>query len=286
MGFMIALLAAAAQDVGAVTLRWKAEAPRGFKVSLKQVGAQEVDASGLAEWAAEAAKAWGAPEEAKREIPGKLKEFLGSLKLPDEFNMTMIVGPAVKERIPVKVVQNATPIPAGPSPLEKVLKEMEGTVQLRGEIDPSGAVLSWWLQDPQKNLLALLAELPARPVKPGDQWSLRVNLVTMGHGFIPSLAERVNVAKLAEIREGEKGERIAVLDILLSDRLEGVLGDKPISFAMSYAARAEFSETRGGWIRVAGRMRTRATGMMNTDTAQEFAIEPLPSVPEALLKLR
>jgi hypothetical protein len=283
MGFMIALLAMSAQEV---TLRWKAEAPLGFKVSLKQVGAKEVDASGLAEWAAETAKARGAPEEAKREIPGKLKEFLGSLKLPDEFNMTMIVGPAVKGRIPVKVVQNATPIPAGPSPLEKALKEMEGTVQLRGEIDPSGAILSWWLQDPQKNLLAMLSELPARPVKPGDQWSLRVNLVTMGHGFIPSLAERVNVARLAEVREGEKGERIAVLDLLLSDRLEGELGDKPITFSLSYAARAEFSVTRGAWIRVAGRMRTRATGMMNTDAAQELAIEPLSSVPEALLKLR
>lgn len=292
--FLLAAGSPARQDTGPVSLRWKVtDAPRAYKASLKaSASAVELDVPALARQSKELAKKLGVPGDVPPEFPDKAKEFFASLKLPDQFALTLLLVPAADQRISVKLIQNKSPLPAGDSPLEKMLKEMEGTVQLRGEIDASGAIASWWLQSQQKNLLALLCQLPPKAVKPGDAWALDVNLVQMGPGFIAEKAERTNLVRLAEIRKGDDGELLARLEYLLSESVEGefamVPGQKgqPSSMVFSFVGKAEFSITKGGWRSLVGRLQTKATGVMKSDASQDLALEPLPAVPEELLKLR
>ncbi len=282
LAWLAAALLAAPQEP--VTLRWKADAPQAYKASLKSgAGKLEFDVAAVARQFS---------MKAPPDLGEKMREFLGDLKLPDEFGMTLLLVPAPEKLLSVKLVQNKTPLPAGDSPLEKLLKEMEGTVQLRGEVDDSGAVTSWWLQNNQKNLVALLCELPRNPVKPGDRWSLGVNLVQMGHGFVAEKAERSNLVRLAGVRKAEDGDVVASLEYLLSESVEGefvrVPGQKgePSTMAMNVAGKAEFSVTKGAWRSFVLRMTTKATGLTKSDLSQDLALERLPAVPAELLKLR
>jgi hypothetical protein len=291
---LLALLTASAlpaQEAAPVLLRWKVgDAPIAYKAALRN-GSVDVDVEALAKEFRAVAEGFGAKGGKLDELPAAMKDFFKSFKLPEEFAMTMILAPTAPERTGFKLVQNKSPLPAGDGPLEKLLKEMEGTVQLRGEIDPSGAVTSWWLQTHQKNLVALLCQLPRDPVKPGDRWSIDVNFVTMGPGFVPSKAERANVVRLAGVRKEADGELVASLEYALSESVEGEFAvpgrpPTPTTLSMSFFGKAEFSVTRGAWKSYVGKLRTKGTGMMTTDASQDLALERLPQVPEELLKLR
>ncbi len=284
-----------------IRLRWVVAEGKAiaFRAAMQQVHPSneefiKFDWEMLLDWARDAGPkvAPGPVPEVPREFPKELKEFFSGIKMPKEFSMTAVLKGLPNERISVKLIMDKGSAPqSGVEELNKFLKSMEGTVQLRGEINDAGGIESFYLQQNQKNLLALLCELPSHPVKVGDSWSLHVYLITMGQGFIAEKAERTNRVHLVGLARSPQGELVATLDYVLVESVKGKfqmpLADKatPTTMAMSYLARGEFSVTKGAWKKLSGRMSTRSTGFMSASAQQHFALQPLATVPEELLKL-
>ncbi len=158
---------------------------------------------------------------------------------------------------------------------------MTGVV-LRGSVNTNGTLHSFWLKSGQKNLVALLFELPDGPVKAGDTWTLsNVNFVGNDQNFICLEAEKRNIVRLTEIQEVD-GELIAIIDY---DIREYVLGDfqAPVFFGeggdpskttmeFSFQARAEFSIDQGKWLSYNGLLALESSGVMNSNSKQQFAL--------------
>lgn len=63
------------------------------------------------------------------------------------------------------------------------MAKMNGNVVLRGKVSPEGEVLSFYYKRAQNNLISMLFELPAKPAKVGDEWNLKVDMITMDQNF-------------------------------------------------------------------------------------------------------
>lgn len=63
------------------------------------------------------------------------------------------------------------------------IANMNGNVFLRGKISPEGELLSFYYKRAQNNLTSILFELPTKPVKIGDEWSLKVDMISMDQNF-------------------------------------------------------------------------------------------------------
>jgi len=271
-----------------VLLRWKV--PEGKAIAFKSfMGPVDPKKDGVLKFnIGKLAEGLGLPAEARE------KTF--ALRLPKSASMVSILRGLPNRRLSVKMIvtQVAVPPPSG-SKMEDLMadmmRRMQGTVQLRGEITDAGEVSSFYLQSRQKNLLAMLFQLPKERVKVGDSWQLDVNLLEMGHGFICEKASRTNRATLVSLSDTEDGDTLAAIDYCIAESVEGKfmmpMSDKtqPCSMATSFVGRGEFLAKRGTWKRLAARMRTKATGMMSSDADQHMGLEPLAKVPAKLLKL-
>lgn len=175
--------------------------------------------------------------------------------------------------------------------MKEMMKKMEGTVQLRAEIDDAGAITSFYLEQRQKNFVAMFFELPKKSVKPGDTWSLDINFVAMGAGFICEKAARTNQVKLVSLTDTPDGDTLASMDYCIAESVKGKLkvpmgeGSRPVAMDMAFVGRGEFLVNKGTWRRLAGQMRIDSTGVMTTSQNQNVMMEPMEEVPKELLEL-
>jgi hypothetical protein len=230
-----------------------------------------------------------------KELPPGIRDKL-IIKMPKEYSMTSILKPLPNGNISAKIIMGKASMPeASDSEMEKamieMIKKMEGTVQLRGEITDSGKISSFYLEPKQKNLLALFFELPQTPVKVGDIWSLDVNLLSMGAGFICKKANRVNHVRLVSLSDAKDGDIIASMDYVIAESVKGKFmvpfsdQAEPTSLSMTFVGRGDFLVKKGVWKKFTGRMQIEQTGMMSSDVQQHFAMELMDKVPGKFLKL-
>ncbi len=228
-------------------------------------------------------------------MPEEMKQFIQ--KLPSGFALTTVLQPAEQGRLSVKMAAGDIQMPAGgdddakSKELEEKLKKMLSGVQLRAEITDSGAVASWWTEQKQANLVALFLELPDRPVKPGDTWSIGVRFLSMGNGFVCKKANRVNRVHLASTAAlGD--DRVATFEYVLSESVEGEFIHPmtkdviPTTMRMSFVGTGEFLVRAGRWSRFSGRLSYKATGVQTGESEQNCALIPLDKVPPELLNLK
>ncbi len=295
---LVVILAANAggQEAGArgpVLLRWKVppEEVLAFRTSMSPVDPSKenvirFDLESLAQG---------------EDLPAEAKGAIDELRLPTVSSMTSLLRKLPSGNLSVKMTVGkvTTPTEAGSEQDEwmaEMMKKMEGTVQLRGEITDSGEVASFYMESKQKNLLAVFFELPKEPVKVGDTWSLDVNFVAMGHGFICDEASRTNRVKLTRLTKTEDGDVVASLHYLIAESVKGRITDPfaeegqapsgmPTSMSMSFVGRGEFLVNKGTWKQLVGRMTMKGTGMMSADVQQHVAMEPMASAPKELLSL-
>jgi len=159
----------------------------------------------------------------------------------------------------------------------ELMKMMTDEVMLRGAIYDNGSIQSFYVQNDQKNLIAMFFELPNRQIKIGDSWSLDINLISMDQNFKCDTASRKNYVTLIDLKK-VANETIAVIKY---DIMEYVLGDFNNPFAgsnkktmmrMTYNAIAEFSIDKGRWSSYDGIMSLSASGIMTTSTTKKFAL--------------
>ncbi len=219
------------------------------------------------------------------------------LRLPKDYSEVTILRGRDTDTISVAMISGDfnPPEPAegiADEAYQKIIAQMEGSVQLRGDITPSGSIRTFYLESRQKNLLSMFFELPQSPVRIGDSWELDVNFVSMGHGFICDSAKRVNRVTLVSLEPTDFQDQIATLEYTLSESVKGkfsvpMLGeDKPTNMSFSFIGKGEFLVRKGIWKSFVGRMEMKGTGMMTADVQQVFAMEPMKKIPKEYLKLK
>lgn len=231
----------------------------------------------------------------RADLPEEMKKFLQ--QLPTAYTMTLILQPAEAGRLGVKMVAGDVKMPAADEGDEKqkewneTLKKMMSGVQLRAQVTETGEVASWWLDQKQANLAALFLQLPDRPVKPGDTWSIGVRFLSMGHGYVHKKADRINRVRFVSLTP--KGDdRVATVEYLIAESVEGdfvnpmTQASTPTTMRMSFVGSGEFLVRAGRWSRLTGRLSYKATGFMTGESEQKCALELLDKVPPELLKLK
>ncbi|MFA0961124.1 hypothetical protein AB9P05_04930 [Roseivirga sp. BDSF3-8] len=141
-------------------------------------------------------------------------------------NLDYVTTLTANEEGVVDILMSAQPTSTTDETDSKAGKTAKGSksigqgVVLRGSVYESGGVHSFWLKSQQKNMVALLFELPAGPVKVGDKWPLDVSLISNDQNFACDSAYRVNEVTLTEIKEVE-GETVAVLKYNVVEYVDG-----------------------------------------------------------------
>lgn len=161
----------------------------------------------------------------------------------------------------------------------KFIEELTKGIQLRGAINDSGAIESFYTKNDQKNLIALFFQLPGKPVKVGDSWPLDVHFISMDQNFKCDTSFHKNIVTLIGTKK-VNGETIAVMRY---DIVEYVYGDfmspydgsnKKTMMKMTCNALAEFSVDKGRWISYDGIMSLIASGVLSSHTTKKVSLQP------------
>jgi len=184
-----------------------------------------------------------------------------------------------------------------PSEKEKAMKEqvqkmMEKNLALRGTLYNNGEIHSFWMKSKQKNLLSLFFELPEKPVKIGESWTLNIDFIAFDQHFLYDSAYKRNEAKLVAIKkQGE--ETIAVIEYDAVEYVkgtfrvpdffqsEGAVKEVPTMMAFTYRGIAEFSLEKGRWVSYEAIAKMDSYGMIDANSQKKFALLPLEKSPEA-----
>jgi hypothetical protein len=265
-----------------VLLRWKLpeQKPLAFELTLENVSKRPT----------ELRLSFDALKDSQR--VAEQRRAVLSLNLPQRASMAAVLSPKPSGDMTAKVILTRVDIPKSKRPsrqdkqMAQELKKMEGRVQIRGLMTSRGFVTSD-IKREQRNLLALMFELPSQPVAVGDTWTHSADLVKMGRGF-EGESESINRLQLVELQKGADGRTVAVIDITLAERQAGHLavpkGPKlPSSMEMSFVGQGEFLVEEGRWKQLTGRMSTLSTGVMESESEQQFVLSPLDPIPAQVL---
>jgi hypothetical protein len=91
-----------------------------------------------------------------------------------------------------------------------LMNAMTSAPMLRGAIGEDGSIKSFYLRNDQKNVLALFFQLPARPVKIGDNWQIETQFTNMDQSFKCDSSFHKNVVKVTSI-ENIGGDKVVTL---------------------------------------------------------------------------
>ena len=228
----------------------------------------------------------------------ELAEQIGEIALPDSFALVTVLKGIPDDKITVLMIVDEIEVPEAEAdnPLaagvNSLMNQMAGTVQLRGEVTREGAISSFFMEQNQKNLLALFFELPVGPVAVGDSWSLDVNCIQMGNGFIAEATQRRNEVTLTEVSQNEAGQTVAILDYVIAESVDGVFaipgGDElaPAAMTCTFLGQGEFLIDEGRWSQFSGEFALQSSGVMEANGVQQFALTLMDDVPPQYVDLR
>lgn len=161
----------------------------------------------------------------------------------------------------------------------KTLKKLTGSVALRGEISKDGKIESFYVKNDQKNLLAILFELPGKELTIGQTWSLSTNLISMDQNFVCDSSSKKNIVTLIAVKDSAN-DKIATLKYDIVEFASGKFSspmlnsDKNTSLHISVRATAEFSLTKGRWISFQGLMSLFSSGVMTSESVKRLELTP------------
>ncbi len=147
------------------------------------------------------------------------------------------------------------------------MAKMNGNVVLRGKVSSAGELLSFYYKSSQNNLISILFELPNKPIKVGDKWKLKVDMISMDQNFVADTLFKKNEVRLDKIIEKD-GDQIAVIKYDIEEYVSGDFGDfgnglmtmftgksdKKTFMKMTHQATGYFSINKGMWIDYDGNM--------------------------------
>lgn len=159
-----------------------------------------------------------------------------------------------------------------------LLQMMGRGVMLRGAINEDGTIQSFYVKNDQRNLIALLFELPGKPIQVGDSWPLDVHLISMDQNFSCDSSFRKNKVTLVDLKKSGD-DTIAVIQYDLVEYVSGGFespfsanSSTPTFMRMTHKAQAEFSVNRGRWLSYDGLMTMQAGGIMESNIVKEMRL--------------
>ena len=153
----------------------------------------------------------------------------------------------------------------------EMMNQMMTGVMLRGAIYEDGTIESFYTKPEQKNLMAILFELPGKPVKVGDTWSLSISLLSMDQNFVCDSSYRKNQVTLISI-ENKGGEHIVNLGYDVSEYISGSFLKTKTSMKMMYQGVAGFSLEKGRWVMYDGIMSISSIGIMSSQSTKKISL--------------
>ena len=163
------------------------------------------------------------------------------------------------------------------------VNSFKNNVVLRGRISKTGEIISNYYKNAQKNLISILFELPNKPVKVGESWSLNNNLIQMDHNFIADSINSSNKIYVEKIIE-QDGEKIAIIKYNIYEYVDGnfsnpfgstfgMKNNEHIFMKTTYSATGHFSLTKGKWRIYEGIMEIDSNfSMINGKTITEYKL--------------
>jgi hypothetical protein len=163
------------------------------------------------------------------------------------------------------------------------MNSFKNNIVLRGRISKSGEVISNYYKNAQKNLISILFELPNKPVRIGESWSLNNNLIQMDQNFIADSINSSNKIYIEKIIE-QNGEKIAIIKYNIYEYVDGnfnnpfgstfgMKNNEHIFMKTTYSATGHFSLTKGKWIIYEGIMEIDSNfSMSNGKTITEYKL--------------
>jgi len=213
---------------------------------------------------------------------GVLTDFVPQIKQAD---YTLVLSDSVEGQIGVEMLLGdltfAENGPDSTETLASALRDLQTTfnsrgVMLKGAIDASGAIQSFWLPQEQRNLVSLFLALPADSVAVGDVWEMEdMNLVSV-NGLPVTKGYKSNRVRLESV-ETVGGSPVAVLVYALHERVDGPSG----MMAISFTGRARFDIARGRWLQFSGEMDNETTFLMGQSGVQAIVLHPVLIAPDA-----
>lgn len=150
-------------------------------------------------------------------------------------------------------------------------------VVLRGNMYKTGGIASFWTKTQQKNLLALLFELPQEPVSVGDSWPIDISFLQMDENFVCDSSFSKNEVYLAEVIE-EDNDRIAVINYDIEQFITGSMevgfidSEDPSEMKMTFKGQAKFSIDRGRIVFSSGILKVESEGFMNSTSGTRLSL--------------
>ena len=178
---------------------------------------------------------------------------------------------------PEPSAKNDTGVTAALKQFAKMMKNVNNNVMLRGSVNENGSINSFYLQNGQKNLVAMFFELPNKPIKVGDSWELSTNLLSVDQNFICDTAYKKNNVTLIALKN-TGSETLAVIKYDIIEFISGnfnsplMSGPEKTMMKMTYNAIAEFSIEKGRWTTYDGVMSLATTGMTESHTTKKFTL--------------
>jgi hypothetical protein len=230
------------------------------------------------------------------EASDKAAKLFEDFEFPKTTSMTAVLTPGKDGSIVVRMIMGKAQFDSPPASeqaaqIQKLMESMSGTVQLRGEMDSRGKLVSFYTPQRQKNLLSIFFELPGQCVAIGDEWSLSLNLLEMDQNFIADNATRHNTVRLVDIEE-RGGAKVAVLDYFVLESVSGTftipMQDKaiPTETSMTFTGRGYFNITEGRWQQLVGTLIMESSGVMTARSTQLLALRPATSVSDEILNAK
>lgn len=162
--------------------------------------------------------------------------------------------------------------------LSKLFNLMSDNIVLRGSITETGQIESFYVQNDQKNLIAIFFQLPNKEISVGDSWELDTHLISMDQNFICDSSFKKNKVTLTGIKN-TGNDKIAVIKY---DVEEFIIGDFKNPFSVSenkktmmkmiFWGESEFSIEKGRWVSYKGIMSMKSTGVMSANSTKKFQL--------------
>ena len=164
-------------------------------------------------------------------------------------------------------------------------------VQLRGKINSEGGIESFYMKKEQMNLLAMMFELPTKPVKIGDRWSIQASFISNDQNFICDEYDMTHIVELVDVKEIE-GDLIAFIKYDLRYFVNGEFNNPflgktvPTKMDVGFNGISEFNISKGKWKDYNGLMTMDVTGIMTNQTKQRFKLVEIENIPKELLEVK
>jgi hypothetical protein len=264
-------LSAGAQHNDGVYLRWKL-APGETVVYHTTMANQETAAA-------------SAPKDSLGSVNGLLQQLLKSRPGSSQNNeLLSYLRPVAGGGIAIEMTSRPLPDSMADKnsntarPLSQLGLPIQPAVVLRGAINAAGGIGSFYLKTEQKNLLALLFQLPLTPIQKGDSWPLELNLVFVDQSFRCDSSYRRNKVTCTNIAS-RNSETIATVDYDIEEFVTGEMSafsmtGQKTTMKITYRGSAEFSVTRGRWQRYEAVMNIVTGGFMASNTSKKIALVP------------